>query len=148
MASADDDSGVIASFRGGSKAGLLHVTDSEAHEYFDAEECATGFVVGRTFVIVGMAVFVDDVVEVRVRSDASSIPSPPVFAGVLEVASGALVVGDLSQEEELGVVVPVDPGGVHVTVVRNHDQWATEVDVVLTAPRVDDQSASHHSSRG
>ncbi|MBE1533524.1 hypothetical protein [Actinomadura algeriensis] len=109
------------------------MTDSESHEYFDSEDCATGLVVGRTFVIIGVAVFVDDVVEVRVRSDVSAISSPPVFAGVLEVASGALVVGDLSREEELGVVVPVDPGGVHVTIVRNHDQWATEVDVVLTA---------------
>ncbi|MGW5415619.1 hypothetical protein [Actinomadura geliboluensis] len=133
MARANADPGVIARFRGGLEAGLLHVTDSESHESFDAEDCASGFVVGRTFVIVGAACFVDDLVEVRVRSDGSPIPSPPVFAGPLEVASGALVVGDLTREEELGVVVPVDAGTVHVTIVRNHDQFATEVDVTLRA---------------
>ena len=131
MARANADSGVIARFRGGLEAGLLHVTDSESREYFDPDDCASGFVVGRTFVIVGVACFVDDLVEVRVRSDGSCIPSPPVFAGPLEVASGALVVGDLTREDELGVVVPVDAGTVHVTIVRNHDQFATEVDVTL-----------------
>jgi hypothetical protein len=133
MARANGDPGVIARFRGGLEAGLVHVADSESREYFDAADCASGLVIGRTFVIVGAACFVDDVVEVRIRSDDSRIPAPPVFAGPLEVASGALVVGDLTREEELGVVVPVDSRTVHVTIVRNHDQWATEVDVTLTA---------------
>ncbi|MEV5573568.1 hypothetical protein AB0L06_26290 [Spirillospora sp. NPDC052269] len=131
MASENADPGVIARFRGGLEAGLLHVTDSESREYFDPDDCVSGFVVGRTFVIVGAACFVDDLVEVRVRRNASRIPSTPVFAGPLQVASGVLVIGDLTREEELGVVVPVDAGTVHVTIVRNHPQFATEVDVTL-----------------
>ncbi|MFD0536647.1 hypothetical protein ACFQY7_25920 [Actinomadura luteofluorescens] len=64
------------------------MTDSESREYFDPDDCASGFVADRTFLIVGTACFVDDLVEVRVRSNGSRSH-------------------------------------------RNHDQFATEVDVTL-----------------